>query len=186
MSSAFQNREVICVWDPAIDFEQTDLSEYIRTRDVTKLKLVPGAKAEVYVVRPVSNEIGSWIDAAPTELEKYARAFHACVVRVKNFVDESGNQYDAWQPDRVKNSGKAIDSVTDLYTKAERALFPRATTYEIGAVAWAISFFPKKIAPTFPLLHTSLEILRAIPPRLAEQVSNTAETGQTESTPQAV
>lgn len=184
MQSHFQNREVVAIWDPAIDFEQTDMGEYIKTRDVSKLKFIAGAKPEVYVVRPITNDIGAFIDAAPNENEKYTRAFHACVVQVKNFTDEQGRQFESWQPDKVKNAGKSIETIADLFTKEERALFPRATAYEIGAVAWAHSFFPKKIAPTFQLLPTSLEILKAIPPSPAAQATNTAETGPSESKPQ--
>jgi len=186
MQSHFQNREVVATWDPAIEFEEASYAKYLDTRDVSLLQFKAGAKPEVYVLRPVSNEIGYTIDSAPTVEEKYARAFFASVIQVKNFVDKHDRQFDSWQPEKVKNAGKAIDSITNLFTKEERELFRRPTIYEIGAVAWAHSFFQMKTVPIFPLLPTSLEILKAIPSSRAAQATNTAETGPSESTPQVV
>lgn len=179
--------EVVALFDPAIDIDSSDIGEYASKRDASKLVFKSGSKPEIYLVRPVTNDVGAWIDSAPNENEKYMRAFYACVVRVKNLVDKAGRRFDEWQPDRTRIAGSAIDNIPDLFTKAEKEQFQRATLYEIGAVAWALSFFPKSIEPTFPVLPTSLQILTAVERAYRStvaQAENMAATGPSESQPQ--
>lgn len=187
MQSLNQPLEAVCLWDPAIDLNPADedeaerLLEYGRTRDMSKLPFKAGAKAEVYVLRPVSNDVGAWIDSAANEADKFHRAFVASVVRVKNYTDPSGGQIDEWQPDKVRLAGKSIDGIADLFSRQERERFPRATIQEIGAVAWAYSFFPKAMRVTYRLLPTSLRILDMRIASIVAQAMITEAIGQNES-----
>ena len=178
------DKQAVCIWDPAIDHANTKIAEYANRRDMSKIAFLPGSKPEIYHLRPITHTIGSWIDSAPNEQEKFVRSFFACVIRVTNFVGHDGMVHDIWQPDRMRLDGqRSVETVSDLYTPAEKDLFPRATLYEIGSVAWGFSFFPKRIEPFFPLPPTSKEIWTAEFMRRAELESNTPTTGPIESQP---
>lgn len=176
-------REAVCLWDPAIANAFEEVVEYARTRDLTKLKWRDGTKPEVYSLRPMNNAISVFVNSAASDVEKYSRAFFACVVEVSNFVDADGVARERWRPESVMLHLERIGKVNDLFAAAEKELFPFGTIMEIGQCAWAFSFFPKQIGLSLPLLPTSLQIWTAVSARSAEQAENTAGTSASDAKP---
>lgn len=181
-------RQAVCVWDPAIDVEASQLAEYIRSRDLKHLAFKGGAKAEIYHLRPITNEIGIWIDSATSDQERYARAFYACVVKVDNLVTQdsaAGVVHDEWRPTRATDSDHKISKASDLFTAQDKEIFPRATIYEIGSVAWGFSFFPQRTGASFALLPTSHATWIAALSRSAAPAESTVADGNVASEPAA-
>lgn len=178
-----KTRQLVCIWDPAIDTEASDLSEYIRTRDAKHLQYVAGTKPEIYHCRAITHDMFSWVNAPEKPEDKFARAFYASVVKVSNFVDAQHNQRDEWAPAAVQNAGAKLDRTVDLFSKDEKAKFDPGTYCEIGEVMYRLAFFPKRIAVSFQLSPMSLQIWQMAAVQRAEQAASTPATGTNEPTP---
>lgn len=176
-------REAVCLWDPAIANSIEEILEYSRTRAFDKLKWRDGTKPEVYSLRPMNSSIEIFVNSAANDVEKFARAFFACVVDVSNFVDSEGIAREKWRPESVMLHIERVGKMTDLFSAAEKELFPFGTILEIGQCAWAFSFFPKQIGLSLPLLPTSLQIWTAVSARSAEPAESTAEISASDAKP---
>ena len=187
MLNTQKTRQAVCVWDPAIDTEATDIVAYVQKRDITKVVYRLGTKPELYSLRPLTHDVCAYVCSAPEGPERQARAFFACVVKVDNLLifNEEGvkvGDHAVWAPDSVKEKPERLANTFDLFTKEEKAIFSPATVYEIGEVAWRFSFFPRGIAPLFALPPTSVQIWTAAFSLPAAPVESIQETGTSEPT----
>lgn len=180
-------RQLVCIWDPAIDAEASDLVEYLKTRDTKHLVYLAGAKPEVYHLRPITSEMFTWVNAPEKPEEKFARAFYASVVKITGYYNEENDnqQQDEWSPSAVQNAGGALERVIDLFTgKGEKNKFAPGTLCEIGEPAYRQAFFPKRIAVSYQLSPMSLQIWQTLAVQRAEQALSLEKAGKSESMPQ--
>ncbi|MBK8173190.1 MAG: hypothetical protein IPK60_23045 [Sandaracinaceae bacterium] len=184
MLNTQKNKQAICSFDPAIDPELTDVGAYAVERDLSKVVYRAGAKPEVYSLRPLRHDVCAWVCSADSDVVRWDRAFFACVVQIDSLkmFDVNGvvTEVPQWIPDSVSNRPDKIAGMFDLFKSDEKALFPPATIYEIGEVAYRNAFFPRGIAPTFVLPRTSVQILEAGFYHRAAQAKSTPTDGTSE------
>lgn len=177
--------KVVCWWDPAIDTEACNVSEYRAKRDFDSLKFVPGMRPTIYYLRDASSTaVNRYILGAPAE-EQIERAFRMSVIRVDGMLRQNGVVQDGWESRRfaaAKGEARIADTY-DLFDESELAEFDVCDQQEIGLVARTRFFSSRKIAPHYPLPDMSLQIFVTRMSLLAEQASRTAADGKSESPP---
>lgn len=154
------------------------LVDYTHSRDFKALKFKPGVKAVVFHVGEVPHEYwGSYVYTASTTEEKFERAFQCAVLKVENMPQSDGVGIADWAPIR---NGKQTPMSTEQMQK-----FSPAERLEIGGVAYAHSFLPRRIDGCFQLHALCLEALRQQISRLVvASLSDAAETSTDEPSDQ--
>lgn len=141
---------VVSVLDPAIDRDVmtvADMNEYVRTRDFSKLRFVPGVEPQVYHIREIPH--GLWeryVKSASTlsDEERWRRAFLCGVTRVENLYQRDGTTIPDWDPPKAAPGLDVMaDAALERFWPAERE--------EIGALVLHHSFLHPRIAPSYPL-----------------------------------
>lgn len=143
--------DVVCIYDPAIDSELSEVLEYGRERDISKLKFRDGMKPVKFTVERMNRRVMlRYICAAETDNERYLRAFACGVSRVTGLPDA---------PDwRAENFVEGVAGRFRLITDEELERFEVADILEIGAVAYWRSFLRQGSAVTYPLLQSSARV----------------------------
>lgn len=171
-----ENKVLVSVLDPAIDTESMtmdDMSGYAESRDLARLKFKPGVPVTRYHTREIRHDVmESYVMAAPTDAEKYRRAFLCGVVRVENIVQRDGSIITDWTPPSVGKLPAMPDSEAERFSAAERQ--------EIGLCIFDRSFLAPRTVPGFRLPHTLLRYLaeRAYRPVDASQASQAPSKGE--------
>lgn len=146
---------VVRIYDPAINDDAvdrggSDVLAYVRKRDMAVLKFRHGALPVVFHVRRISVALwDGYVQAGVTEDERRSRAFQVAVVRVENRPQPDGSRV-TWTPERPERDGRPVPMTDD-----ETQSFAPADRYEIGEVAWSLSFFPSDCAVSYRLPPTS-------------------------------
>lgn len=161
------------------------MREYMETRDVRKLQpyLQPTVKPTVFHVREVPHDLWeSFVMAAPSEAERYRRAFMCGLESIDELQQNDGTSIPQWQPPRDA-SGVIRSEAIARVSAQERE--------EVGAVIWYHSFLPRRIDDCFALPPSSRAVLNervflrvdASPSSAAS--SSDAASSKTASTPPA-
>ncbi len=172
--------QVVSVLDPAIDTESMTLAEMFEYAESRDFKLVqhrvrPTMRLAVYNVRAVPHALWqSYVDAVTTESERARRAFQCGVESVENLVGNDGVSVAKWSP-----TGKSAAG-TILTEQELNERFAPSEVLEIGSVIYKHSFFPRRTAPSFPLLSGYAEPLASLKFRSVEPSPSTASTATTE------
>lgn len=142
-----ETKVFVSVLDPAINTESmtiTDMSGYAESRDLTRLKFKPGVPVTRYHTREIRHDVmESYVMAAPTEPERYRRAFLCGVVRVENIVQRDGSVITDWTPPSLGKFPAMPDSEGERFSAAERQ--------EIGLCIFDRSFLAPRTVPGFRL-----------------------------------
>lgn len=160
---------VVCCFDPALDLSKEELDEYVDKRpDASTLRLLPGTKATVYHVRPLSKAMMRHCDAALDSTERALRAFIAGVEKIENLVQDDGTVTPLLQPTLpVPLPGGAQ---VRFWRDEELELVSHWALVEIGGVAYSHSSFPPGIARHYLLLRSSPLVVEAVTRRLAGRI----------------
>lgn len=141
-------REVVRIYDSAIDVLNSETLEYARTRDVSLLKFLPGKEPTRFKYRRLSrDQVLKYVDTAATENEKFVRAFACGVSRVDNY-----REGQSWEPAQVPGKSWTLCSDRDLDA------FGLSDLIEIGAVIYQESTGPLDSAPTYQLPQVSVRV----------------------------
>lgn len=151
------------IFDPA--FEQADpakVMRYARTRAPEDMPEVQGTPVVFHCRRLTRSQVFGFVEPAPNESLKFARAFAAGVVRVTggDFGPDPG-----WSPTDV---GKR-DYLAMQDDEVDSAGFAPAEIVEIGAVIYQRSMAPKGFAQRYRPLPSSLAVWEGLALRTAEQ-----------------
>lgn len=177
--------DVVSIFDPAIDQESKEgaaaFERYRLERDLAELKLVPGATATVYVLRPLNSRcVMRWLKPAPTTPDLQERAFRAAVVAIRNFRgptdEEHPIEFTPGRYEKAHEKGRDAE-VFDLWEDDEINRVHPSVIEEIGDVAAARAFFHPRIWPRFVLLPTSAQMLGT--QRLRAELASATRTGTT-------
>lgn len=139
--------------DPAIDtasMTAREMREWAETRDMSKVRLLPGSNPVVFVLGDISHRLMvGWVMTAGSEEERAMRAFRCAVERVENLPSVDGPVLPVWEPPR--QNGVMDEEALDRFAPVEIS--------EIGGVAFARSFFGRRTQPLYrlpPLLASHL------------------------------
>lgn len=133
--------------------EPGTLAKYIQTRDLSLLKFRSDKPKIVFHVSEIANDHWPWVVGGASDEEKMERAFRAAVTKVENCIQLDDVRVGDWTP-TFDGRNRKIMSDEDAYK------FSPAERLEIGGVAWAHSFFPRRINGCFrllPMLVAALE-----------------------------
>lgn len=121
---------VVCIFDPAIDQDNSDINKYGVTREFSLLKFKETEKPQIYHVRriPQSKVLNFMHHSVDVQRRL---AFMSGVVRVENLHTDDGQVIDwfpAWTHDHTKPEIMTNDEVDQMH-------FPIDEIDEIGGVA---------------------------------------------------
>lgn len=143
--------KVISVLDPAVDhaaMTEAEMVDYIKTRDIAKLKIKPGQNPTVFTVRAVPHDLWeSYVMAVEGDAERALRCFRVGVRKVENLYQDDGVSLENYEVGE------------DVMPAAKLERFAPSERHEIGKVVWDHSFLPRRIAPTYQLPLSSASIL---------------------------
>lgn len=165
MLSSDKNMRAVCHFDQALDLSPDERVKYAHERpDASTLKVIPGQTPTVFHVRPISRSMMKFCDRAGDDTDKAWRAFISGVERVTNVVRADGTFAASVEP-----TGVVPGSDVRIWKDDELEMFDYCAIIEIGAVAFAHSFFPRSIERRYPLLPSSPLVLAALDRRHAEK-----------------
>ena len=171
--------QVIRVYDPAIDRDASDLSQFALERDPSHLVYTEGAQPVVFHCRRLTlNERRDARNKA-TDCDRYEAAFVRGLVKVERLpVGEDGETRE-WR--RAERGGKQVP-ITD--SELEQ-LFAEVDVQEVGMVIWVKStlFFHRGSRGYYPLLPMSRDALTGTLFHLAEQKSASGTSGENRPPP---
>jgi hypothetical protein len=164
---------VACVIDPAIDRATTDVLEYMRTRDASLIRALPGQRVMWFNLRALTTtQYTDYVETASSVPQRYRRAFQCSVASIEN-IDPSGQP---WMPTgivRDEEIGGPIAVITERELPYLRKLgVGYRYWYELGHLACERAGLEGKIFGGdvhFTLPPTSLAELERIAFLLAEQ-----------------
>lgn len=141
--------EVVSWEDPALDMTAEERVVYRETRDITKIREIPGMKAMRFFIRMIPMSLMRFIDEARSERERSYRAFMAGVERIENARLGDGSTESCARgtlTSEVAGVGRIVVwSDADL----ERLHLGRIER-EIGGVAYAHSDFHSDAVRIYP------------------------------------
>lgn len=176
--------QVVCVSDPAIDFERGDPGTYAASRsDLSKLVYHEGERPAVFHCRVLTRAEIREVNNKGATPETLALRLEACfargLLRVENLRHPDGTQRD-W----VRNgddSGKAkplSDSALSYFDESE--------IQEIGMVIMSKSFLAKSSGGYYPLPDISRHAVAANTLRRAERIRAMATSESSKSEAEGV
>lgn len=177
--------KTVCSFDPAIDKKATSQDAIValaRKRDMSGLRFIPGDQPTVFTLREIPHTLWeSFVEDAPNEAVKFARAFRAGVVRVENVYQNDGARIASWTGSGTHESKGAQ---LQILTEDDLERFSPAERQEIGAAAYWHSFLPRRIVSGFQLPLTSLSILRLAEFQGAESSHTEQDTSSAKPSPE--
>ena len=177
--------ETITIWDKALDLAETNLADFISTRDMKHVVYREGHQPTVYVLRDIPN--GMAVKHLMTEqgddLQRM-RAFQMSVVRIKNAKLNDGRTVAEWRPRAVAEcEGGLMANLPVLIAQQELdELFNLGDVLDIGEVARARCFLPREISAGFLLPPTSRQALAASAAHFAAAVASIQTDGESAKT----
>jgi hypothetical protein len=148
--------KTVRMYDPAVDesIDGDQLAEFAKTRDMQKLRFIPGKDPVFYHVGLIDASLFTdYVQAAETETERFRRAFQCGVERVDNFRAQTGEHFTSWQPSGTQRTADGSHRMMD---RKELAMFAPADQLEIGSVAYWRCFLPHDIGPYFRVPQSSV------------------------------
>lgn len=160
--------EIICSFDPAIDFENSDVSKYQKTRDLQYLKFKPGSTPTKFFIRNIPKTVFSGLNSTASSAFLLGVSYFAWgVARIEdlkeiflteeteiqqnglNIVEptevvtlEGGNQIKHWDMSNVAN------------------MFNQETINEISHVVLKKTQSMKSLKPDYKELQQSIEVIK--------------------------
>lgn len=128
---------VVCGGDLALDMSVSERRAYAESRDITKLRELPGKAAVRYVVRPLTVSQSTIVDQRVYMHERLLWCFMLACSEIQNADTDGPSVGRRMTPTRTVDMGGAKvlmwdDRELDVIQEA----FGRAAIYEIGAVIW--------------------------------------------------
>lgn len=131
---------VVCPFDPAIDWEKTDVARYTIERDFEKVSFLPGSKPVVYHVRRLPSSKASVLmqhAGGDDESRVYKFAFAMCVLRIENYPMPDGSVVE-YTPEWCRDLSPKADVMKD--DEIDALMIPPDEIEDIGGVAYRRSF----------------------------------------------
>lgn len=157
---------LVRMFDPALEgADPADVMRYARTRDPDDIPSTQAAPVVFHCRRLSRSQVFGFVEPAPNESLKFARAFAAGVVRVTGgaFGEEPGwSPADARRADYLAMQDDEIDTAGGVG-------FAPAEIMEIGAVIYQRSVSPKGCEQRYRPLPSSLAVWEGLALRTAEQ-----------------
>lgn len=147
-----QPERMLSLFDPALDLHAMDgkdeLQDFMRTRSPEAAKLHPDMRPMIFHVGDIDPAtFVSHVETAPTEIEKFVRAFRYGVRRVDDFVGRDGKGPMPLTPAEKTTGagGMTIESLSDEQVRQ----FAPAYLRDIGERVFYRSFFDPRSAATW-------------------------------------
>jgi hypothetical protein len=157
---------VVCVYDPAINREHSDLKAYAGDidakglvlsrgdRDISKLVFNEGMKPTIYYIKCLPTDVAINIRSL-SHASGWMSFFDLGVVRVENLLGTNGVEYPIFEPIKSYTTAKGSTSCIG----DDIGIFPASDVMEIADVVEQRSFLHPKSEPKFQLLPTSKRLL---------------------------
>lgn len=132
--------KVVCPFDPAIDWQKSDVAKYTLGRDFDKLVFLPDQKPVVYHVRRLSSSKASILMQhadKDDETRVYRYAFAMCVIKIENYPMPDGSIVE-YVPEWCRGLNTKNDILKD--EEIDALGIPPDEIDDIGGVAYRRSF----------------------------------------------
>ena len=126
----------VCVFDPAIDFDETPLRVYGETRAAELVTLRAGAHARWATLRPLDTAEFITADAAPSAGAKLLGAFRLACTEIENVVEPGISLFPTKSHRSPDGSERKVCSDSDLQRVADTPGLGLAFIYEMGGIAY--------------------------------------------------
>lgn len=153
----------VCTFDPGLDTTRVSLDsmiEFFKGRDIAKVEHAFSATEPptIYTIREIPHQLWeSFVACAPTEDERFKRAFMCGVKLVENLYQQDGTRLPTWCGRKTERFGS---SQLDIMSDEDASMFSPAERLEIGSVAFAHSFLPRRIAASYRLPPSLVQTLQ--------------------------
>ena len=150
----------VSLGDTAIDVVAmgSDLREYVRDRDYSRIKLVPGKTPTVFHVRRIDANTFSWVQQGASEYERFRRAFKVGIEQIDDIHTVTRGPIRMFQPSGTETSSTGMHVKT--FTDEDMCEIAPIFVEEIGSVCWWRSFLPPGSEASYPPPPSLLAVLQ--------------------------
>lgn len=138
---------VVSFEDSALDWVAMDGARYMRTRDESLVRVLPGQTATWYTLRPLPRELlFDWVDLIAAPEGRWRRALAACLVQIENPISAETGQVTptVWTPESLPLDGLGEGIRVGKLVDIQRMIQPAGAVYELGKLAYDRAYLSPK------------------------------------------
>jgi hypothetical protein len=147
----------VSIADPAVDIDAMGaaFNAFLEKRDPALVAVVPGEKPTWFVIGDIDTAAFlSYVATAPTDVERFVRAF---TLGVKLIENAPGGDGLTMTPGKTETVGAG--AIRTRWTEEQMATIPPAYIMEIGSLAHTRSLLGKARVGSWPVPHSLGHVL---------------------------